>query len=63
MWMGSFGDAHGNDEMATMNSPTTVEHVVQQEPDGRGSSSPPGSRKRRGIDPPESHVSKRLMKM
>ena len=60
---GILGDEWDDEKPAIANSPAPVEHVVQQEPDGCGSSSPPGSRKRRGMDPPESHVSKRLMKM
>ena len=56
---GIVGDAREDETRVIANSPTPGEHVVQQEPDGCGSSSP-RSRNRRRMDPPESHVSKRL---
>ena len=55
---GIFDDPQADNKMSMTNSPGTVEHAVRQEPDACGSSSP-GSRKRRGIDPPESRLSKK----
>ena len=48
-------DEISDDEMFVADSRTTVADIVQLEPDGCGSSSG-GSRKRRGMDPPESGV-------